>query len=94
MWMGVGWERREPGSLLLLEKRCPTLSSDGARITECLFFFFFSHLPVLKFPELFHLILIQVEKGVRSFALVFIISLRLKFCVRRVPYIFVKQQCK
>ena len=43
--------------------------------------FFFFHLPVLKFPELFHLILIQVEKGVRSFALVFIISLRLKFYV-------------
>lgn len=75
---GVGEERT--GTLLLLEKRCPTLSSDGARITECLFFFFF-HLPVLKFPELFHLILIQVEKGVRSFALVFIISLRLKFYV-------------
>lgn len=76
---GWGWAGRGgTGTLLLLEKRCPTLSSEGARITECLFSF---HLPVLKFPELFHLILSQVEKRVRSFALVFIISLRLKFYV-------------
>lgn len=67
---GVGEERT--GTLLLLEKRCPTLSSDGARITECLFFFP-PHLPVPKFPEFFHLILIKVEKGVRSFALVFVL---------------------
>lgn len=65
---GVGEERTR--TLLLLEKRCPTLSSDGARITECLFFFL--RLPVLKFPEFFHLILIKVKKGVRSFALVFV----------------------
>ena len=34
--------------------------------------FFFLRLPVLKFPEFFHLILIKVKKGVRSFALVFV----------------------
>lgn len=77
--MGVGWERREPG-LSCSWKRgallCPQMVQESRNV-----FFFFFHLPVLKFPELFHLILIQVEKGVRSFALVFIISLRLKFYV-------------
>ena len=91
--MGVGWERREPG-LSCSWKRGALLCPQMVQESRNVFFFFFFHLPVLKFPELFHLILIQVEKGVmsfliliqvekgvRSFALVFIISLRLKFYV-------------
>ena len=68
--MGVGWERREPG-LSCSWKRgallCPQTVQESRNV-----FFFFLRLPVLKFPEFFHLILIKVKKGVRSFALVFV----------------------
>ena len=73
---GVGEE--EPG-LSCSWKRGALLCPQTVHESRTVFFSF--HLPVLKFPELFHLILSQVEKGVRSFALVFIISLRLKFYV-------------